>query len=482
MVAPYLAGPVIDAVHPPVPPNIAYFLDHGLREVSQWFVPLLLRLPAEATVHDASCVLTAVTNHHDALRLQIVERAGAWEQHIAEPGEFTQLFARSLPQDVAGDGAAERKAIMAMLAEIVAEEDLSTPVTAVYITGAHGAPGRLALAVHHMACDDAARAILIDDIGTAFAQRLAGKNIALSPATVTWREWSQRCAALATHPAILESRDVWLNNSSTPTLRVADHDITERPRADDLARLCAPMTSILTAELDGAASHFGLAADELLLAALGRTLARTIGEGVVHVDLAGDGRSVLEPYVDLHRTVGWFSTIYPVPLACLTGRKASATQLVAHVHRTLAAVPHQGIGRGLLQYVYAPTALHFAARPPSDVFFSYVGAGHELSPGEPPIELGHDPAMPVRETPPGLGHALELRAYRADGLLQLDWWYDTRRIERSTTEELSEQFPLALIELTSEAIPPIDDAAEFSIADIADRAFALADASTLDIA
>jgi phthiocerol/phenolphthiocerol synthesis type-I polyketide synthase E len=197
-----------------------------------------------------------------------------------------------------------------------------------------------------------------------------------------------------------------------------------------------------------------VATDEILLAALGRTIARTIGDGVVAVDLAGNGRSVLEPDVDLQRTVGWFTTIYPVPLTCATVQQASATTMLAAVHRTLAAVPNQGIGHGLLRYVYAPTALQLAAQPLSDIFFSYVGTVPELPSGEVPVQFDIETAMPVRETLPGLGHALQLRVYRTAGLLHLDWWYDSRRLDRSTVEELTEQFPLALIDLTSEAIPP----------------------------
>ena len=75
------------------------------------------------------------------------------------------------------------------------------------------------------------------------------------------------------------------------------------------------------------------------------------------------------------------------------------------------------------------TAPKLAAQPPSEIFFSYLG------------------------TEPGLRHALELRAYRADDLVQLDWWYDTRSFDSYTVEELAEQLPLALIELTSEAMP-----------------------------
>ena len=181
--------------------------------------------------------------------------------------------------------------------------------------------------------------------------------------------------------------------ASTP-LRIVDHEISDAPCAEDFAKFSAPLNSVLTAELDGAQWYLGVAGEEILLAALGLAIARTIGEGVVAVDVAGHSGAV--------------------PLSCTSAGLATATETLGAVHRTLAAVPS------------APKA---AAAPPSEICFSYLG------------------------TEPGLRHALELRAYRADDLVQLDWWYDTRGFDPHTVEELAEQLPLALIELTSEASP-----------------------------
>jgi phthiocerol/phenolphthiocerol synthesis type-I polyketide synthase E len=459
MVAPFLQRQSGDGTDAPVPPNIAYFFDHGLRENDRWFVPLILRLHPGLTVDDVRSVLTAVTNHHDALRLKIVERAGRWEQQIAAPQEFSQLCTRSLPADRPA-----HDAILAMLAEIVTgREPSQTPLAAAYVTGIQGGSCYLAIAVHHLVVDEASRDILITDIATALGQRLAGADIALQPATMTWREWSQRCAALSTHPAVVGSRDFWLDNFARTTLRIVDHDTAERPHSHDLAKMSTSLSSTLTSELDGAQRSLGLATEEILLAALGRAIARTIGEGVASVDMAGDGRSVLEPDVDLHRTIGWFTTNYPVPLPCASVRQVTATDMLADVHRMLDAVPSNGIGHGLLCYGYPPTAMQLAAQPPSDVLFSYVGTVPELPSRTGRAEFDIDVTLPVRETLPGLGHALQLRIYRAAGLLRLDWWYDIRRMDRSTVEELTEQFPFALIELTSEAIPPIFDALEMTI-------------------
>ena len=181
------------------------------------------------------------------------------------------------------------------------------------------------------------------------------------------------------------------------SLRVVDYETAEPPQTDDLAKLSAPLNSTLTGELDGAQWYLGVAIEEILLAALGLTIARTIGEGVVPVDVAGHSGSV--------------------PLRCTSAGFATATESLAAVHRTLAAGP-------------GPPKL--AAKTPAEIFFSYLG------------------------TQPGVRHALELRAYRTADLVQLDWWYDTRSFHRSTVEELAEQLPLALIELTSEAMPPVD--------------------------
>lgn len=181
--------------------------------------------------------------------------------------------------------------------------------------------------------------------------------------------------------------------ASSP-LRIADHEMIQAPRAADLAKISAPLDSTVTGELDGAQWYLGLAGEEILLAALGLAIARTIGEGVVPVHVAGHSGSV--------------------PLSCTSAGLATATESLSAVHRILSESPH------------TPKV---AAQPASEIHFSYLGA------------------EPARR------YALELRAYHADGLVQLDWWYDTRSFDAYTIEELAEQLPLALIELASEAVP-----------------------------
>jgi len=196
---------------------------------------------------------------------------------------------------------------------------------------------------------------------------------------------------------------------ATATIHVVDYDTPEATRPAHMTRLATPAGEELTAELDGAVEWLGVPADEILLAALARTIGATLGIGMVPVDVASEGRCLLDA----------------VPLLCATRQQAGATEVLRGVHRTLAAAGERADQR-------------------SEVYFNYLG--------EVPDE---SVPVPVQDTPPGLGHALEVRVYRTAGELHVDWWYDTSRFEDYTVEELTEQFPLALIEMASDALPPL---------------------------
>lgn len=448
-----LTTPPDAEAYSPVPANIAGFLEHGVQEANRWRVPLIFALAPSVGIEDVRAVLTALANHHDALRLELVDRAGTWAQHIGAPREFAHLSSRTLPDDLAD----ERAAVLDLVAELAATDDLTAPFTATHITGGHDG-SYLVLSAHEMIADIASREILLTDLFTALSQHLAGEDILLPPTSAGWRDWSLRTGTLATHPAVVDTRDFWLQSLTTATVQLGDPTITDRPRAGDLLRLPSTLNNAETAEVDDARRRLGVSIEEVLLAALGRTIAHTVGEGVVSVDLEGNGRSVLRPDVDLRRTIGRFTTIYPAALRCT--KTGDATGLLAGVSETLKSVPHFGVGYGLLRYVYAPTARTLAAAGGSDIHLRFVGTVPEPPPLDAPVQFDSDAALPVRDPIPGLGHAIELRVYRYSGALHLDWWYDTRRVPLQRAQALVERFPIALRALLSDAVDAIPDDAE----------------------
>ena len=201
-------------------------------------------------------------------------------------------------------------------------------------------------------------------------------------------------------------------------LQLTDYDAGGRPEVQDLQLVAAPLTPLLTMELDGAAEALELSSEAILLAALGRAIDRTIGNGVTAVDVPGYGTSV-----------------HPMELSCATPTQTSADEMLTTVHGAFDALAVGRIVHGVLDDP--------RTQPISDILFANGGSAANR---------------------PHLGHLLELRAYRHDGVIALDWWFDARSFEPYTIEELAEQFPLALIELTSEGTPPVHAATELALA------------------
>jgi phthiocerol/phenolphthiocerol synthesis type-I polyketide synthase E len=133
------------------------------------------------------------------------------------------------------------------------------------------------------------------------------------------------------------------------------------------------------------------------------------------------------------------------------------TELLSAVRDTVKSVPHYGVGYGLLRYVYAPTARLLGALEASDIHLRYIGLIPQPPTVDAPVQLDSDAAMPVRDAVPGLGHAIELRAYRHSGVLHLDWWYDGRRVSSARADALAQRFPAALRALVHDAIESIPD-------------------------
>lgn len=100
---------------PAVPPNILRFLDGGLAEPGRWRAPLVLTHRFAGHPEDVETVMTAVINHHDALRMKVVNRAGMWEQHISESADFTGLTRQTLPAGAGPGSPEEREALSAIV-------------------------------------------------------------------------------------------------------------------------------------------------------------------------------------------------------------------------------------------------------------------------------------------------------------------------------------------------------------------------------
>jgi non-ribosomal peptide synthase protein (TIGR01720 family) len=183
---------------------------------------------------------------------------------------------------------------------------------------------------------------------------------------------------------------------------------------------------------------------ESLLAALALALSRWSGAAVLLVDAEGHGREEIFPDVDLSRTVGWFTTIYPLVLDLrqATGAGGALQAVKEQVRR----IPNGGLGFGVLRHLSGHAA-DLAALPRAEVSFNYLGQLDQAMPARALLRPAAEPAGAPRPPRAVRRHALEWTAAVSGGRLRVSCAHSVRRHRSETVAHLLDGLAASLREL-----------------------------------
>jgi non-ribosomal peptide synthase protein (TIGR01720 family) len=193
--------------------------------------------------------------------------------------------------------------------------------------------------------------------------------------------------------------------------------------------------------------------NDVLLTALVQSFARWTGEQVLLLDLEGHGREELFAEVDLARTVGWFTTLFPVRLELKTEAPGEALKAVKE---QLRGIPQRGIGYGVLRYGHPEAGVRagLQALPQAELSFNYLGQLDQALGGSglfrPARESGGPPHSPLGRR----SHLLEVNGFVGGGQLHLEWTYSQQVHRRVTVERLAQGFLEALETLIAHCQSP----------------------------
>ena len=337
-------------------------------------------------------------------------------------------------------------------AALVGARSRLNPAAGVMLSAVWAADTRqLAVVVHHLAVDGVSWRILLEDLNIAWAQHHSGQPIALPAGGTSFARWSALLAEHAHTPEVVGQADAWRQVAATPAVLPA-----VQPAVDTFAsagRLSVELDVATTRMLLGevpAAFHAGI--HEILLIAFGLAVAEFLGTGAapVAIDVEGHGRhEELAAGVDLTRTVGWFTTVYPVALAVggldwaqvITGEPALGA-VIKDAKEQLRALP-DGLTYGLLRYLNPEVELD-GADPV--IGFNYLGRLGAAA-GEVSDELwrisqeGLALTAVTAAIPMPLTHTVELNAATADTdtgpQLHANWTWAPSALDHAQVDRLS---------------------------------------------
>ncbi|NMZ19529.1 non-ribosomal peptide synthetase [Pseudomonas rhodesiae] len=415
-------GPVSgDVILTPVQ---ASFFEQAIPARQHWNQSLLLT-PREALVPARlEAALTRLINHHDALRLRFVERDGQWQQQHAAPITEAALWQTQVADD---------NELAALCDEAQRSLDLARGplLRAVLLTMTDGTQ-QLLLVIHHLVVDGVSWRVLLDDLQQAY------RHAALPAKTSAYQQWAQQLQA---HALTLDAQLPYWQAQSMATELPCDN-----PHGGLQNRLGRTLEIRLDAEhtrqlLQDAPAAYRTQVNDLLLTALARVISRWSQQPAALIQLEGHGREDLFDSLDLSRTVGWFTSLFPLRLQA-NGELSSA---IKAVKEQLRAVPHKGIGYGLLRYLGTPDARASLARQAAPrITFNYLGQ----------FDRQFDEAALFVPSPRGSGQAQDPEAPLANwltvegqvygGELALRWGFSSEMFDETTVQRLADDYAAEL--------------------------------------
>ncbi len=420
----------------------------GLIPIQQWLFEqdlqapehfnqaILLQCREPLDVVHLAAALQAVLSEHASLRLAFVRgNDGQWRQRYCELSEL-QDGLRADPVLWLRD-ALDSEAALAIANQAQRSLDITNGrlLRAVYSELADGSQ-RLLLVAHHLGIDGVSWRILLEDLQQAYTQLCNGQEPRFSARTSSYRAWAQSLREYAAHPRLLAELPYWLQQTEPAGLGEPPQD---NPRGSQRVAHMQQVQLRLDRDLTGqllkvAPEAYRTQINDLLLTALGRVLCRFSDSESVLLGLEGHGREDIFEGLDHSRTLGWFTSLFPLRLT--PGQGGYAESVVA-TREQLRAVPDKGIGHGVLRYLGdAQTRRLLAGRVQPRVTFNYLGQFDQSF---------DDKALfaPLQERPGDayaasapLNNWLEIIGQVYDGELALRCLFSSRVFRTTTVEQL----------------------------------------------
>ncbi|KAF6531163.1 amino acid adenylation domain-containing protein, partial [Bacillus sp. EKM208B] len=294
----------------------------------------------------------------------------------------------------------------------------------------------LFITVHHLAVDGVSWRILLEDLSAAYTQAVKGQPVQLPPKTDSFKQYAERLSEYAKSSKLMREEEYWRFIEEETAAELPYEKPQHQTGADSIRQtvsftLTEEETSVLLQQVNRA---YHTDTQDILLTAAALALRDWTGGGRLRIAMEGHGREHIMPELDISRTVGWFTSMYPVLIDLNTAGSELGTA-VKTVKDTLGRIPDKGIGYGILKYMTPPEQKTIRFRQAPEISFNYLGQFNDTEDQHTfslsGLASGHD-ITPTWQRE----QAVEMSAMAAQHKLHFSLSYPPSRFRKETMEQL----------------------------------------------
>ena len=387
--------------------------------------------------------------HHDALRIRFSRNDSGWRQINAgleaaaqfKTVDLTSVSGQHLVEAIENEARKTQAGLNFVTGPVVSVRYFMTP---------KDEPARLLIVIHHLVIDGVSWRILLEDLQTVCQQIRAQEEVELPLKTTSFQKWARELSRRAQSQVVRDEFEYWASVLSEKRDITVDFPNGKNTVASEKmisGTLSQEETEVL---LRKAPEMYQTQINEVLLATLLYTF-KVHGMDSLLVDIEGHGREEILEGIDLSRTVGWFTSIFPVYLHA--GKTSSMVETLGIAKQELRRIPGKGIGYGLLTYLTEDGAgRELARRIRPEVNFNYLGQFDQTLDSVGFFRPALESVGPVTSSEGLRPYVLAVNGLVIDSHLKVTWTYSENLHCQKTIENLSMTYMATLREILAQSL------------------------------
>ncbi|ABE56809.1 Amino acid adenylation [Shewanella denitrificans OS217] len=408
----------------PLTPIQQWFFNHYQGDKNKFFQHALLSFTDK--IHQATLqqAMQEVMKQHDSLRSSFVYDIDSkqWRQEVLTPNisiDFHCIHLEKIDHT-----------LMAIHMNALANQNWLNKSTLLQgiIFKAETSDDHVFLLAHHLIVDTVSWWILLDDIEKSYQQLLAGKKVDLGSKTSSLQQWSQQLHKFSKSETLQQERELWCQTDQALNSAFRFAPSKEQTDTDNISLV---LSQSQTKALLRQNIHQGIAVHELVLTLHARAMANIFGANQYSVIIENHGREECFDTLDVSRTVGWFTSIYPLVLA--QNKPCPLLLDIAKTKNILQQAPNKGLGYGVLNYLpnnKSITETYSNIMPQAS--FNYYGTFDRQSQRSRIVDVAKFDLPALR---PPLQHVMDISGSIRGGQLHIELHYNNNRLATDLAQQ-----------------------------------------------
>lgn len=297
----------------------------------------------------------------------------------------------------------------------------------------------LLIIIHHLVVDGVSWRIILEDFATGYKQIANGENLCLPSKTDSFKQWSDQIMLYSKSEKLLKELVYWKGINEASANKLPKDQLVSVRRFRDVQTEELILSKAETTDLlKNVHKAYGTQANEILLSILGLAIQKWNGLDNVLINLEGHGREEFISSMNIKRTVGWFTSFYPVVLNM--NEEKTLGQYMNTIKDSLRNVPNKGIGYGILKYMSEleeEDRKSFRYKP--EINFNYLGQFGEDTYNDV-FTLSDAPIGDCVDSNDETQYALNIICKVIDKQLSISFRYDCNEFKEGNIAKLKEIF------------------------------------------